>query len=641
MWNVVVLLSVIGLQEGCFGQDPDRYFGIPLGGVHLSQDSTSGEVYAYDEYSILINHFEHHPKQPRYCRRTKKRIACYMFVILGTSMMFGPPRPTDSGEALVEGHGVLVGLAQPLIAAPNSEVAVSRHRRQASGLFGGNIYRWPMEMDHLLMGPEDEKSVQSAAVPMSSKQFNGIHIRHLPDNVEAKNITMKANFTVTAPTTIPPSTSSTATSTHVPEAAALPVQTARMFSSSTVSPPVNTTFETTSTTTSVPTSTTSVPSTTTVTNPPSSSVKSNRKPGIVVTASVKSNGAASPRLQKLSAPVENTPKPVIMILGEKGRPSQPIELAEVEDVFGAEIDSSSEVFPQENGKLRNEEKNDENAYKLDVNYSDLVRRLENLEYPRRAPSRNSGLTKATRVQAVNAIEKFNDTTRHVQSQTETAKSTTPLFFVVDDPHRAHRDRILQQLRDSEGPSSTTTSAPLAPLDPRFALSDINEQLGIFVLSNGAKLSDYHWFGVYNHCEQKHVELVSLRGVDPPREERIMPLSGWSHNVSSYRVHILNCNTILVPGFNFNPEEDARGSAYFVAGIGQFPDNIEKQVKVIVVGERQNIPLRRYQNEDVLLRLPRTYRTFDIDFLSVYNTHEQKSYGHVIIPSLLVPPCSDD
>ncbi|KAI6188631.1 Protein Skeletor, isoforms D/E [Aphelenchoides besseyi] len=615
MWKVVVLLSVIGLKKGCFGQDPDRYFGIPLGGVHLSQDSTSGEVYAYDEYSILINHFEHHPKQPRYC----------------TSMMFGPPRPTDSGEALVEGHGVLVGLAQPLTAAPNAEVAVNRHRRQASGLFGGNIYRWPMEMDHLLMGPEDEKSVQSVAVPSSSKQFNGIHIRHLPDNVEAKNITMKANFTVTSPTTTPPSTSSTAASTDVSEAAALSIQTARMFSSSTVSSP-NSTVESTSTTTSVPTSTTSVPSTTSVTSSPSSSIKPNRKPGIVVTASVKSNGAASPRLQKLSAPVENTPKPAIMILGEKGKSNQPIELAEVEDVFGAAIDGSSEVFPQENGKLRNGEKNDQNTYKLDVNYSDLVRRLENLEYPRRAPSR---------VQAANAIEKFNDTTRHVQSQTETAKSTTPLFFVVDDPHRAHRDRILQQLRESEGPSSTTTTKPLAPLDPRFALSDINEQLGIFVLSNGAKLSDYHWFGVYNHCEQKHVELVSLRGVDPPREERIMPLSGWSHNVSSYRVHILNCNTILVPGFNFDPEEDARGSTYFVAGIGQFPDNIEKQVKVIVVGERQNVPLRRYQNEDVLLRLPRTYRTFDIDFLSVYNTHEQKSYGHVIVPSLLVPPCSDD
>lgn len=133
----------------------------------------------------------------------------------------------------------------------------------------------------------------------------------------------------------------------------------------------------------------------------------------------------------------------------------------------------------------------------------------------------------------------------------------------------------------------------------------------------------------------------MRNVEPPQEERIMPISGWSHNVSSYRVQILNCNTILVPGFNFEPEENARGSTYFVAGIGQFPDNIEKQVKISVVGERPNAPLRQYKNEDVLLRLPRTYRTFDIDFMSIFNTLEQKSYGHVVIPSLLVPPCTDD
>lgn len=53
------------------------------------------------------------------------------------------------------------------------------------------------------------------------------------------------------------------------------------------------------------------------------------------------------------------------------------------------------------------------------------------------------------------------------------------------------------------------------------------------------------------------------------------------------------------------------------------------------------PLRNYNGEDVLIRLPKGYRTFDVDFISIYNTDEQKSFGHVLIPSLLVPPCSDD
>lgn len=51
--------------------------------------------------------------------------------------------------------------------------------------------------------------------------------------------------------------------------------------------------------------------------------------------------------------------------------------------------------------------------------------------------------------------------------------------------------------------------------------------------------------------QKHIPLVSLRDIDPPREEKIMPLSGWAHNITSYRVHILNCNTILIPGFTYD------------------------------------------------------------------------------------------
>jgi len=60
-----------------------------------------------------------------------------------------------------------------------------------------------------------------------------------------------------------------------------------------------------------------------------------------------------------------------------------------------------------------------------------------------------------------------------------------------------------------------------------------------------------------------------------------------------------------------------------------------------VGNGREHPLRVYNGEDVLLRLPKGYRTFDIDFIQIYNTDEKKSYGHVLMPSLLVPPCSED
>lgn len=78
----------------------------------------------------------------------------------------------------------------------------------------------------------------------------------------------------------------------------------------------------------------------------------------------------------------------------------------------------------------------------------------------------------------------------------------------------------------------------------------------------------------------------------------MPLSGWSHNISSYRVQILNCNTILVPGFSFERENSTQSKqksricvyenldTYFYVGVGKFPDYIEKQLRTTIVGQRE-------------------------------------------------------
>ncbi|KAI1731986.1 electron transfer DM13 domain-containing protein [Ditylenchus destructor] len=208
-----------------------------------------------------------------------------------------------------------------------------------------------------------------------------------------------------------------------------------------------------------------------------------------------------------------------------------------------------------------------------------------------------------------------------------------------------RQRLLELRKRINEPGSTTptttaTSTPSAPIDERFILPRIRDKLATFSLTNGAKINSYKWIGIYDQCLKRHVELVTLRDIDPPREEKIMPLSGWSHNITSYRVHILNCNTILIPGFNYNGWNSTRNS-YFFVGVGEFPDSIEHQVIATVVGTKRNEPLRDYSGEDVLLRLPKGYRTFDIDFISVFNTDEQKSFAHVIIPSLLVPPCAED
>uniref|UniRef100_A0A1I8B4R8 DM13 domain-containing protein n=1 Tax=Meloidogyne hapla TaxID=6305 RepID=A0A1I8B4R8_MELHA len=202
-------------------------------------------------------------------------------------------------------------------------------------------------------------------------------------------------------------------------------------------------------------------------------------------------------------------------------------------------------------------------------------------------------------------------------------TTTPLYQIIKDPRPGRRQRLIELRKKLdptyEPPAFSTTSAPFSAQEIQYVLPAVRGQLATFTLTNGAKITQYKWIGLWNQCT------------------KIMPLSGWSHNVTSYRLHILNCNTILIPSFHYDGRNTTKNT-YFFVGVGQFPEAVEHQLKANIVGLRQGEPLRSYSGEDVVLRLPRPYRTFDIDFISIFNTDEQKSFGHVLIPSLLVPPC---
>ena len=66
----------------------------------------------------------------------------------------------------------------------------------------------------------------------------------------------------------------------------------------------------------------------------------------------------------------------------------------------------------------------------------------------------------------------------------------------------------------------------------------------------------------------------------------------------------------------------------------------QQTRAYVVGEPRATRLREYRQEDVMIRLPEGWKTFDITFLSIFNENERVSYGHAIIPPVIVPPCDD-
>ncbi|CAD5222469.1 unnamed protein product [Bursaphelenchus xylophilus] len=642
-------------------QDLDKYYGIPLSGVHLSSDATSGELYAYDEYTIFFNHLNHAPK------------------IAGcTAMMLGPPRPQDKGHSLIPGHGVIVPVAQindapfddgapvPVVFDRNlkRKVALKRRlKRNINRIFGNNLFNWPVQMDHLLIAPGKNK-LPGASVTANS--FNGIHIQRGTKNLTETEINITPVSSSTSSTT---QTTTTTSTTSAPTSSTAPSTT----SSSSSQPSSTSTGPSTSPSTTPPSVTSATPASTTVRVETSSQRTHGQQ--LVVQAKMTPVPVKSTRLEALNkksekgallsdvlaisnAPVSETStrastttltspttekqasttttaspttprttQPTTRVtvtrkLAIKTLPPSTTSTASskpprvLKTPFSGIPDSETDEFDSEFPDVLQIPARSQGEYKLDVHYSDLIQKLgEDSNEFRRAPARE---------------QKSRDKDEHEHT-----------WKVVEDPHKDHRERVLKQLLAEEGTSQfIEPSRKIIPLDKTLALPEIHQKQVFFAIQNGAKLSDYHWFGLYDHCEQRHLKLVSLRGVDPPREERIMPLSGWSNGISSYRVHILNCNTILIPGFTFEPGTDARNS-FFVAGIGDFPDQIEKQVKISIVGEQPNKPLRRYENEDVLLRLPHTYRTFDIDFISVYNMDTQKSMAHVIIPSLLVPPCQED
>ncbi|VDL70392.1 unnamed protein product [Nippostrongylus brasiliensis] len=139
--------------------------------------------------------------------------------------------------------------------------------------------------------------------------------------------------------------------------------------------------------------------------------------------------------------------------------------------------------------------------------------------------------------------------------------------------------------------------------------------------------------------KQSIPLISLDDVDPPREEEVGPMTGTARSITSGPVRIFNCNTILVPDLHFDADREFPRTFFYV-GVGNVTKPLQ-QSKARTIGYDFDEPLEKHSGDDVMIRLPQGVRTFDVDFLSIYNENERKSYGFVVLPSLLVPPCVDE
>ncbi|KAK5983479.1 DM13 domain-containing protein [Trichostrongylus colubriformis] len=236
-------------------------------------------------------------------------------------------------------------------------------------------------------------------------------------------------------------------------------------------------------------------------------------------------------------------------------------------------------------------------------------------------------------------EPFTTLTDRLSDDFTSPAGSTEASMIVSEASEQEWQTPNYKMGDDLGKDLIETASPTARWDPSFSLPPATDEQVAFLLTNGGRLSDYKWIGLYDHCDKKSIPLVWLSDVDPPREEEIGPMIALEHNISSGEVRILNCNTILVPSLFYEPDR-GRPNTFFFVGVGNVTDNAQ-QTKARAIGYELDDPIEQHYGDDVMVRLPRGVRSFDVDFLTIYNEDVKKTYGYVILPSLLVPPCADD
>ncbi|KAM3727112.1 Protein Skeletor, isoforms D/E [Dirofilaria immitis] len=652
----IQILHVIGENN-----NNKPYYGVPLGALHYSDGSTRAEVYAANEYTIIFHHFTHRPRQ----------LGC-------TSMIIGPAQTTDRNT--VNG-GVFLSISQPMVAS--QPTTKKRFIRQAPFTIFG-MRNWPVEFDHLELRKDGKEPILS----QQKDPFAGIEI----DMKSSENITPKTKDIhieeIGSPKIIDSSTVSTTNSN--PIFASISITQNDDFSSESMNE--LTPFDTNAINIfddseifvkirdDVKQSNFTMESN--ITNADTTTIATNTKE--FTSDSIKSTRSESKNFHvdvefgdgdrvKTAMHVNEISKRLLPVSEENEHDTRNKQEGKVGNKINdaMKIDDSSEKFADDVFSYRG------TAYPLKQEKL-LAYHKEKTEKPNKFGRKDKGFPvmlgqpkpgkwfkkslqqpnveklikdsdkSATddyilseKVFETDEGEVFVSTQNAAATMTPLYRESTPLYWVIQDP-RLKKRRRMELRKKNKHENNLDHKAELRRkvyIDRRFELPLIEDKTVVFSLTNNAKITEYQWIALRDDCAQRTIPLLSLKGIDPPHEEEIGAFLGQSHNVTSHHVQILNCNTIFIPGFIFDQGNDPQGT-YFHAGIGHFPDRIEKQVRAYVVGQPHDQPLRNYKGENVMIRLPKTYRTFDIDFISVFNEIEGYSYGHVITPCLLVPPCND-
>ena len=165
------------------------------------------------------------------------------------------------------------------------------------------------------------------------------------------------------------------------------------------------------------------------------------------------------------------------------------------------------------------------------------------------------------------------------------------------------------------------------------MSDYKEKDIVIRLPEGRTIRDIRWLSIWSrqvHANLGHVFISP--DIPIPRPLELPPLTGFAHGIRSGPISIIDAQTILVTDFVYDGLGPA-GYWWVTRGTRQSPQGHRLKDE-----NDTPKPLRQYNGESFLIRLPDTKTVYDFDWFGVYCEEFQVDFGHVRLPQhLRVPP----
>ncbi|KRX50358.1 hypothetical protein T05_9477 [Trichinella murrelli] len=212
------------------------------------------------------------------------------------------------------------------------------------------------------------------------------------------------------------------------------------------------------------------------------------------------------------------------------------------------------------------------------------------------------------------------------------KNTNEAILRKSEPNLDQTDQINKDwLQNILSTSSAKTAQKLPSisketineLDENYYLKPMkNAMLTISLLPRGSQ-----YFFIYDHCKKDVIVEVDLFQEDSENVDDLPPFYVPDIRLHSGSLMILDCSTLLIPDFTYTPT--MKSNISFCAYLHD-----QEKIDLIFIDSEQTSGLhditRRYNGEDVMLKIPKQYNLRDINSVELFNTETKQTYASISI-----------